>query len=81
MKKTYLKPNTKVNTTFYELSLLVGTRATGGGPTNTGGDGPDLPGTVGETGENNPGYGHGQGDPSDPVGGGNRSKAYQVWEN
>jgi len=82
MKKEYLKPHIKVSALMYELSLLDGTpnRGIGGDVTHTG-DGKDLPGTVGETGEDNPGYGHGQGDPSDPVGGGNRSKAYQVWEN
>ena len=76
MKKEYLKPHIKVSTLMYELSLLDGTRGVGGGVTNTGGK--DLPSTVGETGEGTDPYG-GQGQGTG--GGGNRSKAYQVWEN
>ena len=83
MKKEYLKPHIKVSTLMYELSLLEGTpaRGTGGGPTNTGSGtsgSPDIPTGINETdGETDPYGSHG----SSTGGGGNRSKAYNVWEN
>ena len=77
MRKEYLKPHVKVSTLKYELSLLAGTRGVDGDVTHTG-TGKDLPGTVGETGgDTDPYAGHGSG----TGGGGNRSKAYNVWEN
>ena len=83
MKKEYLKPHIKVSTLMYELSLLDGTpnRGIGGGVTNTG-DGNNLPGTVGETGNGTDPYSdsEGNGKGQGTGGGGNRSKAYQVWE-
>jgi len=81
MKKEYLKPRIKASSLQYELSLLAGTRAASGGVVTPGDGGKTVSPEINETSEDNPGYGHGQGDPSDPVGGGNRSKAYQVWEN
>ena len=71
MKKLYLKPHTKENTMTYNLSLLAGSRRH---------DGPGDPNELGGSGVNDRTEDdefdseHSQGD------GGNRSKAYQVWE-
>ena len=76
MRKEYLKPHVKVSTLTYEMSLLTDSpnRGIGGDPTNSTGG---LPSTVGETSETTDPYGnHG----SSTGGGGNRSKAYNVWE-
>ncbi len=78
MKKEYLKPHIKVSTLKYELSLLAGTRAAGGGVVNPGDDGKTVSPEINETGDGTDPYG-GQGQGTG--GGGNRSKAYQVWEN
>lgn len=77
MKKEYLKPHIKVSALMYELSLLDGTRSTGGGVVNPGDDGPSVNPGINETGEGTDPYaGHGSG----TGGGGNRSKSYNVWE-
>ena len=77
MKKEYLKPRIKASSLQYELSLLAGTRAAGGGVVTPGDDGKTVSPEINETGGNTDPYaGHGSG----TGGGGNRSKAYQVWE-
>ena len=76
MKKEYLKPHIKASSLQYELSLLAGTRAAGGGVVNPG-EGKEVSPEINETGgDKDPYAGHGSG----TGGGGNRSKAYNVWE-
>lgn len=76
MKLIYLQPQTEVFSSYSEGSLMA---ATVESDRNVSGADGTLPGAVGETDENNNGYGHGVGDPSDPVGGGNRSKS-SIWD-
>ena len=75
MKKVYLKPHTKLNIFNYHQTLLNETspRGAAGGVTE-GKDG--LPKDVNERTEDDEFNTGGQG----TGGGGNRSKAYQVWE-
>ena len=76
MKKEYLKPHIKASSLQYELSLLAGTRAADGGVVNPG-EGNQVSPEINETGDGKDPYaGHGSG----TGGGGNRSKAYNVWE-
>ena len=77
MKRLYMKPAAEVIELKQIEQLLSesGVRDVAGDPTNNG-----LPSTVGETDENNNGYGHGVGDPSNPIGGGNRAKGVNLWD-
>jgi hypothetical protein len=83
MKLIYLQPQIEVFSSCYtEGSLMAATiesaRNLDGGPAED--NEKPLPGTVGNTSEEEDGYGHGVGDPSDPVGGGNRSKSGMIWD-
>ncbi len=75
MRKTYLKPITKIHVMNCRLPLLGDSviREVGGGPTDEGG----VPPAVGEVGEGTDPYGGGgQGS----GGGGNRAKGFSAWD-
>jgi hypothetical protein len=78
MKIVYMKPEVEVITLSHREQLLADSyRVVDGGPTNTGGGGSNLPGTVGETdGETDPFDGHGQGS----GGSGTRAKSWNAWD-
>jgi hypothetical protein len=85
MKMIYLKPLTEVLASCYSESPLMANsfedsdseRGIGGGVTNTGGGGVDLPTEAGETdGEVNP-FINGQGGSVNP---GNRAKSGMIWD-
>ena len=85
MKLIYLQPVTEVITSCYaETPLMANSipdsdedRGIGGGPTNTGGGGSNLPTDAGETdGEVDPYGGHGSGTGGD----GSRSKSGMIWD-
>lgn len=78
MKIVYMKPEAEVIALCHREQLLAdSTRGVGGGPTDTGGGGGNLPGTVGETdGETDPFDGHGQGS----GGSGTRAKSWSAWD-
>ena len=73
MKKTYLKPNTKLHVVTSRIPLLGDSdRSAAGDPTNNG-----LPTGIGETGEDtDPFGGHGQGSGGD----GTRAKGFGGWD-
>ena len=78
MRRIYLKPETEITTYYGDVVMAAASpgRYTDGGPTDTG-DGPNLPGTVGETDDDTDPYGgHGQGS----GGGGNRAKEWDMWD-
>ena len=87
MKLIYLQPVTEVITSCYaETPLMANSiltpesdneRGIGGGPTNTGGGGTNLPVDAGETDGNTDPYG---GKGSGTGGDGNRSKTGMIWD-
>lgn len=85
MKMIYLKPLTEVLASCYSESPLMANsfedsdseRGIGGGVTNTGGGGVDLPVEAGETDGNTDPYG---GKGSGTGGDGNRSKTGMIWD-
>lgn len=81
MKLNYVRPEAIVIVPLYRDSLLLSdsetARNAGGGVTEgTGG----ISTNIGETSETTPGYGYGQNEPDNPIGGGNRAKGNNLWD-
>ena len=85
MKKTYIKPVIEAVLLIEQSQLLADSleikagRYAGGDPTNPS-EGPGISGEIDNSSSENNGYGYGQGDPYNPIGGGNRSKANTIWD-
>lgn len=85
MKKTYIKPVIEAVLLIEQSQLLADSleikagRYAGGDPTNPS-EGPGISGEIDNSSSENNGYGYGQGDPYNPTGGGNRSKANTIWD-
>ena len=81
MKLNYVRPEAIVIVPLYRDSLLLSdsetARNAGGGVTEGAGG---ISTTIGETTTDNPGYGYGQNEPDSPIGGGNRAKGTNLWD-